>query len=58
MLQSDWSTQPDSHVMVAGCPTTFLLFFKMAPYRTAVMNDDIAKFRHDSMQEITKKQNL
>ena len=27
----------------------------MAPYHIAVMNDDIAKFENDSMQQITKK---
>ena len=27
----------------------------MAPYRVAVMNDDITKFGYDSMQQITKK---
>ena len=30
----------------------------MAAYRIADMNDDIAKFRYDSMQQITKKTEL
>ncbi len=27
----------------------------MAPYRTAIMNEDIRKFVYDSMQQRTKK---
>ena len=27
-LQSDWSTQPDSHVIVTGCPVTTTFFSK------------------------------
>ena len=47
------STQPDSQVVVTGCPMT-ITFFKMAAYRIAIMNDDIGKFGYDSMQQRTK----
>ncbi len=56
-LQSDLSTQPDSHVIVTSCPAT-ITFFKMAACRIVVMNNDIAKFGYDSMQQITKKTEL
>ncbi len=42
-LQSDWSTQPDSQVIVTGRPLT-ITFFKIAPYCIAIMHEDIGKF--------------
>ncbi len=41
----------DSHWL----PSDQNFFFKMAPYRIAVMNDDIGKFAYDNMQQRTKK---
>ena len=43
-----------SHVIVTGCPVT--TFF--SKWRIAVMNDDIAKFGYDRMQQITKNTNF
>jgi hypothetical protein len=34
------------------------IFFQMAPYHIPVINNNIAKFGYDSMQQITKKYNL
>ena len=53
-MQSDWSTQPDSQVIVTGWPVT-ITFFKMAAYRIAIMNEDTGKFGYGRMQQRTKK---
>ncbi len=52
-----WSTQPDSQVIVSCCPVT-ITFFKMAPYRRAIMTNDIGKFGCDSMQQMNKKDKI
>ena len=36
-------------------PSNYNIFFEMAAYRMAIMNDDIGKFGYDSMQQIRKK---
>ncbi len=41
--QSDWSTPPDSQVIITGCPVT-ITFFQNGAYRIAIMNDDMVKF--------------
>ncbi len=46
--------QPVSQVIVTGCPVT-ITFFKMAPYRIGVMNEDIGKFGYDSTQHAENK---
>ena len=51
LLQSDMSMQ-HMHNQVIGteCPVpTAQLYFKMAPYRIAIMNENIGKFGYDSM---------
>ena len=41
-------------VKSSGCLVT-ITFFKIVPYRMAVMNDGIRKFVYDSMQQRTRK---
>ena len=36
-------------------PSDYNIFFKVAPYRTVIINNDIGKFGYDSMQQRTKK---
>ena len=48
----------NNHCAVTGFPLPSLtrtFFFKMAPYRTANMNEDIWKFVHDSKQQRARK---
>ena len=51
-MQFDWSTQPDSQVIVIGCPVTITFFFQNSalPY-ACIMNEDIGKFAYDTMQQ-------
>ncbi len=44
-----------SHVIVTACPVTTPLFFKISPYRIAIMNEDSGKFVNDGMQQTIKK---
>jgi hypothetical protein len=48
----DWSTQPDSQVIVTGWPVTSNIFQNGSlPY----MNEDTGKFGYGRMQQRTKK---
>ena len=56
-MQSDWSTQPDSQVIVKWLPSNYNIFFSKSRLSKwiAIMNDDIGKFGYDSMQQRRKK---
>ncbi len=56
-MQSDWSTQPDSQVIVKWLPSNYNIFFSKSRLSKwiAIMNDDIGKFGYDSMQQGRKK---
>ena len=60
-LQSDSPTEPDSPMIVTGCLVA-ITFFKMAPFCTDIMNEDIRKFMYDvawkKEQKKTKRANF
>ena len=49
--------QPDSQVIVTGCPVT-ITCFKMAAYHIPIMNNNIGKFGCDTMQQRTKRDKI